>query len=165
MKQIFYITLTIVIFLGFFAWTRILTPNSACPEETSLTGDCAFIGHRVTNSAGTNLGTVKNVIVDMHDGHPVYVMVSFDDPAFSGKAVMVPHDNKIVPIPWEKLTFAPAQKAILLNADETMLANAPQLEETAQGINQNLDIKIQQYWNKAADDEPCCPCRWCRVWN
>ena len=165
MSRIFYIALTIVVIVGLFAWARMLSPDPTCPREASSTGNCAIIGHRITNSAGADLGTIKNVVVDIKDGHPVYVIVSFDDPAFYGKAAMIPLKNKIVPISWEKLTFVPAQNSILLDADEKMLANAPHFDDTSQGIGRNLDAKIQQYWINAEDGEACCPCRWCRVWN
>ncbi|MBN1992093.1 MAG: PRC-barrel domain-containing protein [Anaerolineae bacterium] len=164
MKRMFYITLTIFVFVGLLAWVRTLSPDPAYPEEALTSDICTFIDHRITNSASANLGTIKNVVVDMKDGHPIYVVVSFDDPAFKGKTAMIPHKNKIVPIPWEKLTFGPAQGAILLEADETMLANSPQLDNPSQGIGPNLDAEIQQYWVKAEEGEPCCPCRWCPVW-
>ena len=124
--------------VGFFAWVRILSPDSACPEEASSTDNCAFIGHRITNPTGGNLGTIENVIVDMKDGHPVYALVAFADPAFYGKAAMTPRKHKIVPIPWGKLTFGSAQGAILLAADETMLANAPSLVGVSHGIDRKL---------------------------
>jgi len=165
MKRIFYIALTLVILGGFIAWTGTLSSNSTCPEETSTTDDCTFIGHKITNATGTDLGTVKNVIVDMKDGHPVYAIVSFDDSAFSGQAAMIALKNKIVPIPWEALTFEPTQGAILLDADEVRLANAPHLDDVSHGINGKLDAQIQQYWSETGDGEPCCPCRWCDVWN
>jgi sporulation protein YlmC with PRC-barrel domain len=164
MKRMFYIVLTVCVLVGLFAWARTLSPGPAYPKEASATGNCAFIGRRITNPAGANLGTIKNVVVDIKDGHPVYVIVSFDDSAFYGKAAMIPLKNKIVPIPWEKLTFGSAQGPILLAADETTLANAPRLNDVSQGIGRTLDAEIQRYWTKAEDGEACCRCRWCPVW-
>jgi sporulation protein YlmC with PRC-barrel domain len=165
MKRMFYITLMIFVLVGFFAWARTVTPVSTCSELASSTSAYAIVGHRVTNFGGTNPGTIENVVVDTKDGHPVYALISFDDPAFSGKAAMIPRKTKMVLIPWEKLTFGPTQRAILLNTDETMLANAPQLDDVSQGINGKVDAEIQRYWSKGKGDKPSCLCQWCHDWD
>jgi sporulation protein YlmC with PRC-barrel domain len=170
MKWSLYFILSIAVLLvGAVACNSPIAPDPVCPDNgdnptMASPNYCVLINDRVTNSAGADLGIVKNVIVDIKDGHLVYVIVSFDAPAFYGKAAMIPLKNKIVPIPWEKLAFGTTQKAILLNVDETMLASAPRLNDVSQGIDRKLDAEIRQYWSKAEDGETCCPCRWCPVW-
>src|SRR5690349_21093345 len=76
-----------------------------------------IIGDKVLNPAGEQLGTVKELMIDIDDSHVAYVVLSFG--RFLGMG------DKLFAIPWEALTLDPEDHTFILDVDKEVLKNAP----------------------------------------
>lgn len=74
-------------------------------------------GDRVRNSAGEDLGEVKEVMIDLSSGRVAYVVLSFG--GFLGMG------DKLFAIPWEALVLDTQEHAFILNISKETLENAP----------------------------------------
>lgn len=78
--------------------------NTNAPNPHSAQPKPAYVGHRVLDEQGTQVGTVTDVIFDDHD-QPEYLVV---DPGLLRAAHYVPaagtyiSDDENVVVPWEK---------------------------------------------------------------
>ncbi len=77
----------------------------------------ALIAQTVRNPEGETLGSVKEVMVDLHTGRVAYVVLSFGG--------MLGVGDKLFAIPWGALTLAADEPALVLNATKDQLKNAP----------------------------------------
>ncbi len=80
-------------------------------SASSLSGD------RVKNSAGEDLGKIKELMIDIPSGRVAYAVLSFGGLLGAG--------NKLFAMPWDAFTVDEDEKEFVLNADKTLLDNAP----------------------------------------
>src|SRR5262245_42681617 len=78
------------------------------------------IGGKVRNRKGEDLGTIKDLMIDLNEGRTVYAVLTFG--GFLGLG------SKLFPVPWGALTYKPDKQVFILNvAKETL--------ETAEGFD------------------------------
>ncbi|HMM28393.1 MAG: PRC-barrel domain-containing protein [Chloroflexota bacterium] len=77
----------------------------------TLTGD------KIRNPQGEDLGSLKEIMLDVGTGHIAYAVVSFG--GFLGMG------NKLFAIPWRMLTVDTENKELVLDVDKSVLENAP----------------------------------------
>ncbi len=76
-----------------------------------------IIGDKVVNPAGEQLGSLKELMIDLDEGRVAYAVLSFG--GFLGMG------DKLFTIPWEALILDPAEHAFILDVDKEVLKNAP----------------------------------------
>jgi sporulation protein YlmC with PRC-barrel domain len=78
---------------------------------STLTGD------KVRNSAGDDLGSVDDIMIDIPEGRIAYVVLSFGGVLGIG--------NKLFAVPWDILRVDEDEKCFILNVDKHVLETAP----------------------------------------
>lgn len=71
----------------------------------------------VVNAQGEELGSVKDLMIDLSDGHVAYAVLSFG--GFMGLG------DKLFAVPWQALAVDQKNQTLVLNADKDSLENAP----------------------------------------
>lgn len=88
--------------------------NNDFPRVLSAT---TIIGDKVLNTAGEQLGSIKELMIDLDEGLIAYAVLSFG--GFLG------FGDKLFAIPWEALTIDTENHAFILDIDKEVLENAP----------------------------------------
>lgn len=76
-----------------------------------------IIGNRVVNRSGTQLGSLKELVIDLEEGRVAYAVLSFG--GFLGKG------DKLFAIPWEALLPSPQDRTFILDVKKEALSKAP----------------------------------------
>jgi sporulation protein YlmC with PRC-barrel domain len=76
-----------------------------------------IIGDKVVNTAGEQLGTIKELMIDLDGGLIAYAVLSFGGILGMG--------DKLFAIPWEAFTIDTDNHTFILNVDKEVLENAP----------------------------------------
>lgn len=76
-----------------------------------------LIGDNVRNPQGEDLGTLKDIMIDLDAGRVAYAVLSFG--GFLGMG------DKLFAIPWGMLSVDTENKELVLNVDRSVLENAP----------------------------------------
>jgi sporulation protein YlmC with PRC-barrel domain len=76
-----------------------------------------MIGDKVVSPNGEELGTLKELMIDLDEGRVNYAVLSFG--GFMGMG------DKLFAIPWEALTLNAEEHNFILNVDKEQLENAP----------------------------------------
>lgn len=76
-----------------------------------------LMGDDVRNPQGEELGSLKEIMLDMTTGHIAYAVVSFG--GFMGMG------DKLFAIPWRMLTVDTENEELVLDVDKSVLENAP----------------------------------------
>jgi sporulation protein YlmC with PRC-barrel domain len=84
------------------------------PQVLSAT---TMIGDKVVSPDGEDLGTLKEVMLDLDEGRVSYAVLSFG--GFLG------FGDKLFAIPWEALSINTEDHTFILNVDKEQLENAP----------------------------------------
>ena len=84
------------------------------PQVLSAT---TMIGDKVVSPDGEELGTLKELMIDLDEGRVNYAVLSFG--GFLGMG------DKLFAIPWEALTLNAKDHTFTLNVDKDQLENAP----------------------------------------
>jgi sporulation protein YlmC with PRC-barrel domain len=82
-----------------------------------LMGADTLIGNDVVNNRGENVGDIKEIMLDMHDGKVSYAVMSFGGFLTMGE--------KLFAVPWEALKLDTVNKCFVLDVTEEHLKNAP----------------------------------------
>jgi sporulation protein YlmC with PRC-barrel domain len=88
--------------------------NNDYPRVLSAT---TIIGDKVVNTAGEQLGSITELMIDLDDGLIAYAVLSFGGILGMG--------NKLFAIPWEALTIDTESHNVILDVDKEVLENAP----------------------------------------
>ena len=88
--------------------------NSDFPHVLSAT---AIVGDKVVNTAGEQLGSIKELMIDLEAGLIAYAVLSFG--GFLGMG------DKLFAIPWEALIVNTENHTFILDVDKEVLENAP----------------------------------------
>jgi sporulation protein YlmC with PRC-barrel domain len=75
------------------------------------------IGNKVLNRAGESLGNLKELVIDLEDGHIAYAVLSFG--GFMGMG------DKLFAIPWEALILNSKDQTLILDVEPAVLKAAP----------------------------------------
>jgi sporulation protein YlmC with PRC-barrel domain len=76
-----------------------------------------MIGSKVVNRAGEQLGTLKELMIDLEEGHIAYAVLSFG--GFMGMG------DKLFAIPWEALLLNAKDRTFILDVEKEALQEAP----------------------------------------
>jgi hypothetical protein len=87
---------------------------NAYPRILSAT---TVIGDKVVNTEGEQLGTIRDLVIDLDDAQIAYAVLSFG--GFLGLG------DKLFAIPLEALTFGAEEHTAVLDVDREVLRNAP----------------------------------------
>ena len=77
----------------------------------------SIMGHKVVNTAGEQLGSIKELMIDLDGGLIAYAVLSFGGILGMG--------DKLFAIPWEALTIDEENRTLILDVDKAVLENAP----------------------------------------
>ena len=77
----------------------------------------SIIGSKVVNTEGEQLGSIKDLVVDLDDAQIAYAVLAFG--GFMGLG------DKLFAIPLEALLFDSREKQVTLDVDREVLKNAP----------------------------------------
>jgi sporulation protein YlmC with PRC-barrel domain len=110
----------------------------------------SLAGDRVRNSAGDDLGKVKEIMIDVPSGKVAYAVLSFG--GFLGAG------DKLFAVPWDALVLDEDEKEFVLDIDKTTLENAPgfdkdnwpDMADPGWGSQIYGHYGIRPYWDKAA---------------
>ncbi len=86
-------------------------------EHLRVLSATTIVGSKVVNTEGEQLGSIKELMIDLDDGQIVYVVLSFG--GFLGLG------DKLFAIPLEALTFDTEDHTVLLDLDKEVLKSAP----------------------------------------
>ena len=114
-----------------------------------------LMGNKVVNTAGEQLGIVKELMIDLDDGLVAYAVLSFG--GFLGLG------DKLFAIPWEALTFNSDNQTFILDVDKEVLEDAPGFDKDHWPDNAKYEAGwllgvyeyygYSPYWMPAEDDE------------
>ena len=76
-----------------------------------------MIGSKVVNRAGEQLGTLKELVIDLEEGRIAYAVLSFG--GFMGMG------DKLFAIPWEALLLNAKDRTFILDVEKEVLQEAP----------------------------------------
>ena len=93
----------------------------------------SLIGDKVINRSGEELGSVKELMIDLDEGRVAYAVLSYGGLMGVG--------NKLFAIPWEALDLDTEQRAFILNADKEALENAPGFDKENWPDNAQYEAK------------------------
>jgi sporulation protein YlmC with PRC-barrel domain len=82
----------------------------------------SIIGDSVENNEGENLGSIDNIMVNVHTGLVEYAVVEFG--SFLGMG------GKLFAIPFKELRVNPAKKVFVFNRDKDYLKKSPGFDKT-----------------------------------
>lgn len=74
-------------------------------------------GDKVVNSAGDDLGEIKDIMIDVPSGRVAYAVLSFGGLLGMG--------DKLFAIPWQALQLDPQNHCFILDVDKERLKSAP----------------------------------------
>jgi sporulation protein YlmC with PRC-barrel domain len=114
-------------------------------SASSLSGD------KVVNAAGEDLGTVKELMIDVPTTRVAYAVLSFG--GFLGMG------NKLFAVPFEALTLDEDKKHFVLNVDKETLKTAqgfdkddwPDMADPAWGGDIYRHYGIRPYWDETVE--------------
>jgi sporulation protein YlmC with PRC-barrel domain len=86
-------------------------------EHPRVLSATTIIGNKVVNPEGEQLGSIKELMIDLDDGQIAYVVLSFG--GFLGRG------DKLFAIPLEALMFDNENHTVILDLDKEVLKNAP----------------------------------------
>lgn len=82
----------------------------------------SIIGDKVENKDGEDLGTIQNLMVNLHTGRVEYVVLEYG--SFLGLG------GKLFAIPFGELRVAPGRHVFILDRDEEYLKNSPGFDKS-----------------------------------
>ena len=94
---------------------NLMGPNANRPVNI-LTAS-SIIGDRLVNNAGLDVGRIKDIMINIHEGNIQYVVIEFG--GFMG------FGEKLFAIPYSALKLNPKEQNFVLDVDKKFLASAP----------------------------------------
>lgn len=91
--------------------------NIASGPGPEIMGAETLVGNDVYNQEGEDLGDIKEIMLDMHNGKVGYAVLSFG--GFLGMG------EKFFAVPWDALTLDTNNKRFVLNVEKDRLKDAP----------------------------------------
>ncbi|HYG38075.1 MAG TPA: PRC-barrel domain-containing protein [Cytophagales bacterium] len=105
----------------------------------------SIIGDDVENPEGENLGSIKNLMINIDGGSIEYAVLQFG--GFLGMG------QKLFAIPWREFKLDPLREVFILNRDKDYLKSAPGFDEDHwPETNDHYYNEAYTYWGGAAVD-------------
>ena len=92
-------------------------PDARHGPGPHLMGADTLIGNNVFNKQGDDLGSIKEIMLDMRTGRVAYAVLSFG--GFLGM------NEKLFAVPWKALTLDTQNKRFVLDVEPDRLKDAP----------------------------------------
>lgn len=105
-----------------------------------LMGADTLIGNDVANMEGDDLGSIKEIMLDMHSGRVAYAVLSFGGVFGMGE--------KLFAVPWTALNLNTNNKRFELDVNKEQLENAPGFnkEKWPDMADTNWEKQIHEYY-------------------
>jgi hypothetical protein len=109
-------------------------------KTTSLIAGSKVTGTNVYNTAGENIGSIYDVMIDKHSGNVAYAVMSFG--GFLGMG------SEYHPLPWSTLKYDIGKEGYVVNLSKSMLAGAPHysLGTNPGWGNRDYETKLHSYY-------------------
>jgi osmotically-inducible protein OsmY len=103
-----------------------------------------LIGSKVRDSAGQDVGEIKELMVDASSGQVAYAVLAAGGVLGVGRTLFA--------VPFESLTVSQDRSAIVLNARSDVLPRAPSLpgDKVPNMGDQSVQDRVQAYWQDAS---------------
>jgi sporulation protein YlmC with PRC-barrel domain len=101
---------------GMYKKSHTATASTRGPGP-ELMGADTLIGNDVHNLAGENLGSIKEIMLDISSGRIAYAVMSF--------STYLGFSEKLFAVPWNALTLDTIEKRFVLNVDLERIKDAP----------------------------------------
>jgi sporulation protein YlmC with PRC-barrel domain len=101
---------------GMYKKSQTATASTRGPGP-ELMGADTLIGNDVHNLAGENLGSIKEIMLDISSGRIAYAVMSF--------STYLGFSEKLFAVPWNALTLDTIEKRFVLNVDLERIKDAP----------------------------------------
>ena len=109
-------------------------------ETNRLIASDKVEGTAVYNHAGERLGTIQNFMVEKRSGKVEYAVLRFGGIFGLG--------SDYYPLPWEMLTYDPAQGGYVVNIDKALLEKAPHYPaDSSPSYNDAYGRQVNDYWD------------------
>jgi sporulation protein YlmC with PRC-barrel domain len=101
-------------------------------------------GDKVVNSAGEDLGEIKDIMIDVPSGRVAYAVLSFGGVLGMG--------SKLFAVPWRALQLDPENHRFILDVDKEQLKNAPGFDKDhwPSMADQRWANEIHEYYGSRA---------------
>jgi hypothetical protein len=107
----------------------------------------SLTGNSVKNAEGEDLGTVKDLMIDLTNGHVAYAVLSFG--GFLG------FGNKLFAVPFAALRVDSSDHSFLLNVDQDRLKESdgfdpddwPDMSDEAWARGVHETFEVEPYWS------------------
>jgi sporulation protein YlmC with PRC-barrel domain len=96
-----------------------------------------MMGDDVINTEGENLGSIKELMIDLEEGRIAYAVLSFG--GFLGLG------DKLFAIPWGAFALDTEREAFILNVDRDVLEDAPGFDEDNWPQTKDRDYVTEVY--------------------
>ena len=122
---------------------RATGPDARHGPGPGLMGAETLIGNRVVNRFEQDVGTIKEIMLDVHSGQVRYAVMR------AGGVMGV--GGKLFAVPWQALRLDTANKRFVLDVDPAQL-------EAATGFDKNhWPDRADPTWQRSLDAPPCAP--------
>jgi sporulation protein YlmC with PRC-barrel domain len=113
----------------------------------SVLAASTLAGDSVRNVAGEDLGSIKEIMIDIPSGRVAYAVLSYG--GFLGMG------DKLFAVPWNALKVDEDEKAFILNVDKETIENAPgfdkdnwpDMSNVSWGEQISTYYKVRPYWD------------------
>lgn len=128
--------------------TQASSANNGQGPGPYLMGADTLIGNDVYNREDENLGDIKEIMLDMRDGHVSYAVLEFG--GFLGMG------TKLFAVPWSALTLDTANKRFVLDASKDKLKQAPGFEKDQwpDMADTTWEKSIHDYYGTVSQNRP-----------
>jgi sporulation protein YlmC with PRC-barrel domain len=136
------------IVLAITACTYASRPGQATPARPAAYSSApGLIGSPVFDRQGIYAGTVQDLLINNETGAIAYVSLKLQDLYLYGRANLLPHHNRLVPLPWRwvRINSNPGH-GLTLQASLDALYAAPRLELGGMGLRDEWNADIDRYW-------------------
>ena len=115
--------------------------------ERAVVSGGTLVGQKVVNPAGENLGSVKELMLDLTSGHIAYVVVSYG--GFLGLG------DKLFAVPFSRFALDSEEERWVLDIPEETLKSAPGFDKdrwpdmslSSFGSSIHTHYGVEPYWN------------------
>lgn len=103
----------------------------------------SIVGDKVENMEGEDLGTIDNLMINIHSGKVEYAVIEYG--AFLGMG------GKLFAIPFDELRVAPGRHVFIVNRDKDYLRMSPGFDKThwPNTNDHNYYGDVDAYWGSA----------------
>jgi osmotically-inducible protein OsmY len=115
------------------------TDDKNLAQMTKASKASELIGMKVKNQQNESLGSVKDLIVDLHTGKVNYAVIS------SGGVIGL--GNRLAAVPSKEFTYDRDDNALVLNVDKDRLSNAPQFDDNAFASSPNWNRDVDRFFS------------------